>query len=67
MRQLVIALALLSLVAAPAFASKRMKRGAGFGMDGHVNGTMSGNPGTETDPGTSVPSGSPGVRDDLRR
>ena len=27
MRQLVIALALLSLVAAPAFASKRMKRG----------------------------------------
>jgi hypothetical protein len=67
MRKLVIALALLSLAAAPAFASKRIERGAAFGMDGHVNGTMSGDPGTEKDPGASIPSGGPAVRDDLRR
>jgi hypothetical protein len=67
MRKLVIALALLCLATAPAFASKRAERGATFGMDGHVNGTMSTGPDTERDPGASIPSGGPAVHDDLRR
>ena len=68
MRKLVIALALLSLAAAPAFASSgKRARDAALCMDGHVNGTLAGDPGIEKDPGASIPSGGPAVRDDLRR